>query len=187
MLLTHWSVHVLKQHQPASRAALRSEHSRPCQLKSHQKPQGIIRRRILPVKATEKGSSKAWWCTQSADTHSSVSGEGSGLGQPGRRSGPGAAAPAELGRKGPTEGHVSCHSDQPRAGGALSCHLTWPHLPILPCQLPFPQALSTLQEPSPSARQKFWGFILSLCPWQNWVIYSLQIWVSKKPFVQILW
>lgn len=152
VFLTHWSVHVLKQHQPVSRAALRSQHSSHCQLKSHQKAQGNIRRWILPVKDTEKGSSKAWWCTQSADTHSQCVWGGLWAGGAGQteRGGSGGA-----GWAGQERLHLSCQSDQPGLVGALTGISPGPTSQLWHCQLPCSQVLSTLQELSPSARQQF--------------------------------
>lgn len=135
MFLTLWSVRVLKQHQALSRAALRSQHSRPCslcQLKSYQKPQGNIRRQILPVKGTEKGSSKAWCAFSQQTLTARVSGEGSGLWGPGARSAAGAARPSWGERL--HRGTPALQGERPRA--AASSHPTWTQILAFPAALP---------------------------------------------------
>lgn len=174
MFLTHWSVHELKQHQPVSRAALRSQHSVPCSLcqpKPHQKPQGNIRRRnirrwILPMKDTENGFSEAWWCVQSAATRCQCVWGGQS---------PADGAWWEQWRR------LSCAGKAPQGvtnqgwweqSAGISAGISpGPTSKFWSCQLPFSQVLSTLQELSPSTWQKIeGGTILSPCPCMHFMV-----------------
>lgn len=144
---------------------LPSDHSTPshlfetcslCQLKSHQKPQGNTMWRTLPMKDTQNGSSKAQWCVQSADTHSQCVWGGSWAGRAqqterGRSSGAGRAAWERLhgGTRVPPGWPTQGWWEQSAGVSPGPTSEFWPF------QLPFSQVLSTLQELSPSTREKF--------------------------------